>query len=829
MVLQNDFLETINDLGLAWFVTDAITRCRMVDNQLQESTLDQLFTTNENIVNDFNTFAQLGKSDHVSFKAELNITARNVLEEQTKNVKLKWGSVTLDELLDYSFEVNWAYSSDKLTSESMFNELHGKLMGISKNIPVSNLNQPINSPWSSSVTKRNRKRKEKYWKIFDNDPTIEHFNTAMYYQESYESSALSAKIKFEKKITSNLKYSSRSFYSYLRSKRKIKSVVGQLRKSDGTKTTCNKEAASVLAHAFGSVFQEEPLGPLTKQCWTEPDSSNMEEFVSDINFKPADIKKELSHLNIYKSFGPDNVHPKLLKALAQNNQFVHAVFQLFENCVLAGSLPEIWKEANVSALFKKGDKSEPLNYRPVSLTCILCKVFEKLVRSNIVTFIEHKITKAQHGFIGGRSCLSNVLESMDTIIDILSEGAPVDVLYFDFCKAFDSVPHYRLLAKIERCGIKGHALNVIRDFLTGRRLRVSVGGEFSEYISVTSGVPQGSVLGPLLFILYINDLPGNINSICKLFADDLKLIVNASETDTVVADIQSLENWQNLWILKFNPTKCKVMHIDLNENANIDYYIDGCKLETVVEEKDLGVLTSNDLKWRECIKESISKANRMIGWITRNLLCREKSVMLTVYKSLIRPHLEYCVQVWSPIAEHGNWGIILEIESIQRKFTRLIDGIGTLTYSQRLKACNLTTLAERRIRGDLIETYKIVSGSVNYGSDIFKLSRSGLNIISKGSGFNFRKKFLPERVRNFWNVLPTQVKSSPSVDSFKIRLQDFKDSSSNRNESNFWEVSDILLDKIEKGSIESREKQTAYLKENPYVARKLGINISTNF
>ena len=219
----------------------------------------------------------------------------------------------------------------------------------------------------------------------------------------------------------------------------------------------------------------------------------------------------------------------------------------------------------------------------------------------------------------------------------------------------------------------------------------------------------------------------------------------------------------------------------------------------------------------------------MIGWITRNLLCREKSVMLTVYKSLIRPHLEYCVQVWSPIAEHGNWGIILEIESIQRKFTRLIDGIGTLTYSQRLKACNLTTLAERRIRGDLIETYKIVSGSVNYGSDIFKLSRSGLNIISKGSGFNFRKKFLPERVRNFWNVLPTQVKSSPSVDSFKIRLQDFKDSSSNRNESNFWEVSDILLDKIEKGSIESREKQTAYLKENPYVARKLGINISTNF
>ena len=141
----------------------------------------------------------------------------------------------------------------------------------------------------------------------------------------------------------------------------------------------------------------------------------------------------------------------------------------------------------------------------------------------------------------------------------------------------------------------------------------------------------------------------------------------------------------------------------------------------------------------------------------------------------------------------------------------MASGPSSLTYIQRLSACNLTTLAERRIRGDLIETFKMVSASVNYGRDIFKTSRSGLNIVSQCNGFSFRRKFLPERVRNFWNALPTRVKCSPSVDIFKIRLQEFKENSLDRNEGNFWEVSNILFDKIETGSIECRNKQNAYL------------------
>ena len=245
-------------------------------------------------------------------------------------------------------------------------------------------------------------------------------------------------------------------------------------------------------------------------------------------------------------------------------------------------------------------------------------------------------------------------------------------------------------------------------------------------------------------------------------------------------DICELEIWESIWLLRFNPLKCKVMHLDFNDNPKIEYILDGVKLETSEQEKDLGVVTSSSFLWNDHIKTSISKANKMICWIARNLIIREKVVMLNIYKSLIRPHLEYCVQLWNPNAAHGSWQIILQLEAVQRRFTRLIEDIGTLSYSDRLESLKLTTLAERRIRGDLIETFKITSGLVDYGDNLFNLSRSGSNIVSNMNLEvsntkirNLRKSFLPERVLPYWNALPVFVKNSYSVNSFKINLKIF--------------------------------------------------------
>ena len=188
-----------------------------------------------------------------------------------------------------------------------------------------------------------------------------------------------------------------------------------------------------------------------------------------------------------------------------------------------------------------------------------------------------------------------------------------------------------------------------------------------------------------------------------------------------------------------------------------------------------------NILFKKLIKASISKANKMICWIVRNLIIREKSVMISIYKALIRPHLEYCVQLWNPVAAHGSWGIILELESVQRRFTRLIDEVGTLPYSRRLDPLSLTTLAERQIRGDLIEAFKVISGLTDYGLGLFGMGRSGLNLVSNSRCSkistkvkNFHSSFLPERVRHYWNKLPLDGKSSETVLSFKIKLEAFK-------------------------------------------------------
>ena len=216
----------------------------------------------------------------------------------------------------------------------------------------------------------------------------------------------------------------------------------------------------------------------------------------------------------------------------------------------------------------------------------------------------------------------------------------------------------------------------------------------------------------------------------------------------------------------------------------------------------------------------------MTSWVARNVIGRSREVMLLIYKALIRPHIEYCVQIWSPSTRYGNWSIILELEKVQRKFTRLISGIGPLPYGERLRRLGLTTLAERRLRGDLIETYKIVNGLVTYGSHLFRTTSRGFNLVSmSGNKSKHRRDFFAERVIPYWNKLPLTVKKSISVNAFKANLDRFKNSAI-YVEGNFWEVSNDVLGRIENASyLSGRSDYVEYLNDNPWVARKRGINI----
>ena len=336
-----------------------------------------------------------------------------------------------------------------------------------------------------------------------------------------------------------------------------------MKKSDGTCATDAKDKAETLNEFFINNFTEERLHDLPEINEDNVPDCRLDSFI----IEPKVVLEKLLALKHDKTPGPDGWHPFLLKSLAKCIHIPLAV--LFQKSLDKGVVPNQWLEACVTAIHKKGLKSAYENYRPVSMTSIICKLMESIVRDQIVGYMmeNNLISKNQHGFVPDRNCMSNLLTCLEHWSQMVEEGSPIDVVYTDFAKAFDRVPHKRLIQKMQSLGIVGNTLNWVKAFLTGRRQRVCVDGEYSEWEAVRSGIPQGSVLGPILFVLFINDMPDVCTSICQLFADDAKIYRKVStqeECDALQDDIESLHNWSTTWQLLFNLDKCKVLHIGRN-------------------------------------------------------------------------------------------------------------------------------------------------------------------------------------------------------------------------------------------------------------------------
>ncbi len=291
--------------------------------------------------------------------------------------------------------------------------------------------------------------------------------------------------------------------------------------------------------------------------------------------------------------------------LEARNELAEPLSILFTKSLANGELPRDWKEAYVTPIYKKGCKHNPGNYRPVSLTSVLCKLMETILRDVIMKHMEDNqlLSPSQHGFRSGRSTVTQLLESLESWTSLLDKGRNIDIVYCDFQKAFDSVPHMRLLKKIENYGIRGQILKWIKSFLLDRRQKVRVNNALSDWTSVTSGIPQGSVLGPILFILFINDLPQAVNCGVEIYADDTKIFARASskeEHDQLQRNIDEMYAWSELWQLTFHPDKCHVMHMGpQNEVSKQPYWMgkEGQKtlLQETMVEKDLGVHVDNSL------------------------------------------------------------------------------------------------------------------------------------------------------------------------------------------------------------------------------------------
>ncbi len=310
-----------------------------------------------------------------------------------------------------------------------------------------------------------------------------------------------------------------------------------------------------------------------------------------------------------------------------------------------------WKKVNVCPIFRKGCRRKPNNYRPVSLTLTACKVMEKLMRDGMLNHmnVNNLFSVEQHGFMEGRSCLTNLLETLEFWIQALDEGYGIDTIYLDYSKAFNSVPFERLLKKVEGMGYRGEW---IREFLTDRKMRVR--GEFMEWNRVMSGVLQGSVLGPILFVLYVNDIPEGIRSLIKLFADDPKVlgkVRNEEDRDMVQRDMDYIEEWSGILQFGFNLEKSKCMHSGKQANPWKNTMWNGREnlvLKEVHEEKDLGVWCMSNLKCSKQCNEAAKKATLVLRNLKKSFEELEAQSFQIIYKTYITTHLQYAVQAWCP-------------------------------------------------------------------------------------------------------------------------------------------------------------------------------------
>ena len=769
--LTANFLATIEELGLFQHVRSA-TRFRGE----QSSCLDLIFTNEEQMVEEITELPPLGKSDHVC--QQWNLVVDEVLYRNTSKPRPNFRRANW-------VEIKKTIMSHRLDPEDAVNELNDKFVSMINDaklryVPYSKPKTKHRLPWMSCPKlKKQRSAKWQCWKKFRKTKLPRDYDAYKMERNRLKDMIRSSKVLYEQRLIGNMKENPSLYHGHCRRTLKTKQGVTNVLDANGVMTETEEETAVALNTYYHSVFTEDD-----QQSGLPVFPALTDQKITEVIITRNSVEEALQELKPNKAAGPDDVESRLLKECAV--EVAPYLCEIYQKSMDESKVPEKWKEAVIVPIYKKGSKAVMANFRPVALTSIICKIFEKLICAVIMAFLlaNNLITQQQHGFIRGRSCQTNILLCLEKWTESIDSGKNVDVAYFDYAKAFDKVSHRLLMVKLKGYGIDGKLLAWLGEYLKDRKQRVMVGNATSPWLEVVSGTTQGTVLGFLLFLIFINDLPKSCSaedeSLVMLLADDTKAYQELSNEEAeqragqhaLQSRVNKIAEWADTWRMEINPAKSKIMHIGKN-NPGLPYFINGSEIATVTTEKDIGFWISDDLSSTTHVNKARCKALAEIGRIKRNFSFIDKRAFCLLYNQRVRPHLDYGMAACPPRTSAES----KLLEAVQSKATALVRGLRHKNSEDRRKILGLMTLEERRERGDLIEVFKILKGLTRIDPSLFwevREARNGDRLVKElaENGRRQRHTFFSYRVIQKWNLLPVEIKTAPSLNSFKSRLDD---------------------------------------------------------
>ena len=769
MILLGDF----NCRDISWDLVEANTASsQLLLDCIQENLLNQLVTQptrgeslddlvitgNTDLIDKCRVEEPFSSSDHNSIHIDVKLMIPRVCQAKRKIYLYSKGNY--EDLNNEVQNTDWhkilspKHIEHKWKNfKAKYQELENKYIP-SKHIEPGARHKPA---WLSyKSVQRAKRRKRQSW-IKARTSKL-HADKVLHDIEcsKYKEALSKAKGDYEDTLVNEISENPKKFYNHARHFYRSSSTIDAL-DDKGETVTEDTDKAELLNSFFASVLtvSSEPLHSIPTVA-PQPETS-----IYNIHLSTAEVRTRIQKMKANKATGNDGIHCNLLR---MSPDYDVPLTLLFNHSLHTGTLPQDWRDANITPLHKKGSRTLVSNYRPVSLTSQVCKLLEKLIIPYLWKHIKTNniIHCNQHGFQSDCSCITQLLECLYDWSNSYDNKVGTDAIYLDFAKAFDTVCHHRLHLKLKHYGIKGKVLEWIDAFLSNRRQRVVLRNGTSSWRTVTSGVPQGSILGPLLFLIFVNDIPASVETTAKMFADDTKLyseIKNKSDCDTLQHDLNILSAWSSQWLVRFNATKCVVLRI--KQSVEYLYTLNGVELEEVTEQKDLGVTVSNDLKPTKHISSIVKKANQRTGMIRRcfsNLTAKKISIL---YQTIIRPLLEYASPVWSPWYSKD----INLLEQTQKRCLKLSH-----------EPVKLDSLQTRRNTTDIIETYKITNGLYKVNKDHFfkqpsrTLRGHQQKLFKPHSRTNIHKNFFTQRVVDSWNHLPENLPVAKSLSSFKNKL-----------------------------------------------------------